>query len=101
MRASVRNPDGSEAFVDLTARAAGSGGEGTFTIGADAAASAQNLTAALAGRTVTASRRQPARATATLSGGNPASATVTVGPASRPATACRSPWVFATAPARP
>ncbi|MCF4127933.1 hypothetical protein [Methylobacterium sp. SyP6R] len=80
VRVSVRNTDGSEAFVDLTARTAGGGGEGTFAIGADAAASAQNLTAALAGRTVTGVQSaSPPGATATLSGGNPASATVTVG----------------------
>ncbi|KMO43620.1 hypothetical protein VQ03_07500 [Methylobacterium tarhaniae] len=80
VRVSVRNPDGSQGFVDLTARNAGGGGDGTFAIGADAAASAQNLTTALAGRTVTGLQSaNPPGATAALSGGTPASATVTVG----------------------
>ncbi|SFU53722.1 flagellin C-terminal helical region [Methylobacterium sp. 174MFSha1.1] len=80
VRVSVQNTDGSQGFVDLTARAAGSGGDGTFTIGADAAASAQNLTAALGGKTVTGVQSaNPPGASAALSGGIPASATVTVG----------------------
>lgn len=80
VRVSVQNADGSQGFVDLTARAAGSGGDGTFTIGADAAASAQNLTAALGTKTVTGVQSaSPPGATAALSGGTPASATVTVG----------------------
>ncbi|UHC17799.1 hypothetical protein LRS73_08025 [Methylobacterium currus] len=80
VRVSVQNPDGSQSFVDLTARAAGQGGDGTFAIGADAAASARNLTASLAGKTVTGVQSaNPPGATAVLSGGTPASATVTVG----------------------
>ncbi|AWN53546.1 flagellin [Methylobacterium sp. 17Sr1-1] len=80
VRVSVQNPDGSQGFVDLTARAAGSGGDGTFTIGADASASAQNLTAALGAKTVTGVQSaNPPGAGAALSGGIPASATVTVG----------------------
>ncbi|KMO36189.1 flagellin [Methylobacterium aquaticum] len=80
VRVSVRNPDGSQDVVDLTARAPGRGGDGTFTIGADPVASAQSLTAALAGRTVTGVQSaSPPGATATLSGGSPASATLTVG----------------------
>ncbi|MGX7704875.1 hypothetical protein [Methylobacterium sp. Gmos1] len=80
VRVSVQNADGSQSFVDLTARAAGQGGEGTFTIGADAAASAQNLTAALGARTVTGVQSaSPPGASAALSGGTPAATTVTVG----------------------
>ncbi|MET7242418.1 hypothetical protein ABZT49_03550 [Methylobacterium sp. EM32] len=80
VRVSVQNPDGSQGFVDLTARAAGIGGEGTFAIGTDAAASAQNLTAALGGKTVTGVQSaNPPGAGVALSGGTPASATVTVG----------------------
>jgi flagellar hook-associated protein 3 FlgL len=80
VRVSVQNADGSQSLVDLTARAAGSGGEGTFAIGADAAASAQNLTAALGAKTVTGVQSaNPPGASATLSGGTPAATTVTVG----------------------
>ncbi|GJD62140.1 flagellin [Methylobacterium frigidaeris] len=80
VRVTVQNPDGSQGFVDLTARIAGSGGDDTFTIGADGAASAQNLTTALAGKTVIGIQSaNPPGASAALSGGTPASATVTVG----------------------
>ncbi|TGE00040.1 hypothetical protein [Methylobacterium nonmethylotrophicum] len=80
VRVSVQNADGSQGFVDLTARAAGSGGENTFAIGTDASASARNLTAALAGKTVVGVQSaSPPGATAALAGGTAASATVTVG----------------------
>lgn len=80
VRVTVQNSDGSQGFVDLTARTAGSGGDATFAIGADASASAQNLTAALAGKTVVGVQSASAPgATATLSGGTPASFAVTVG----------------------
>ncbi|AWN45638.1 hypothetical protein DK419_04300 [Methylobacterium terrae] len=80
VRVTVQNADGSQSLLDLTARNAGSGGDGTFAIGADAAASAQNLTAALAGRAVVGVQSgSPPGATATLAGGTPASATVAIG----------------------
>lgn len=80
VRVTVRNADGSQGFVDLTARAAGTSGDDTFAIGADAGESARNLTAALAGKAVVgAQSASPPGAAAALAGGNPASATVTVG----------------------
>ncbi|BAQ46070.1 MULTISPECIES: hypothetical protein [Methylobacterium] len=80
VRVTVRNADGSQGFVDLTARAAGTSGDDTFAIGADAGESARNLTAALAGQAVVgAQSASPPGAAAALAGGNPASATVTVG----------------------
>ncbi|KMO17714.1 hypothetical protein [Methylobacterium platani] len=80
VRVTVQNTDGSQGFVDLTARNAGQGGAGTFAIGDDAAASAQNLTASLSGQTVVgAQSANPPGVAAALAGGNPASMTVTVG----------------------
>ncbi|WP_289052930.1 hypothetical protein, partial [uncultured Methylobacterium sp.] len=80
VRVTVRNADGSQGFVNLTARAAGTSGDDTFAIGADAGESARNLTAALAGQAVVgAQSASPPGAAAALAGGNPASATVTVG----------------------
>ncbi|BCM83305.1 hypothetical protein [Methylobacterium indicum] len=90
VRVTVRNADGSQGFVDLTARTAGAVGDDTFAIGADAATSAQNLTAALAGKSfdgksftgkavVGAQSANPPGAAVALSGGTPASASVTVG----------------------
>lgn len=85
VRVTVRNADGSQGFADLTARAAGTSGDDTFAIGADAGDSARNLTAALAGKTfagkavVGAQSASPPGVAAALSGGTPASATVTVG----------------------
>ncbi len=55
-----------------------------------------------AGRTVTGVQSaSPARRDGDAVGRQSGLGAVTVGPVSRPATACRSPWVFATAPARP
>ncbi|TNC07859.1 hypothetical protein FF100_30920 [Methylobacterium terricola] len=80
VRVTVQNADGSQGFVDVTARTAGTGGEGSFAIGADAEASARNLAAALAGKTVLGVQSAGAPgATAVLAGGTPASMTVTVG----------------------
>ncbi len=85
VRVTVRNADGSQGFVDLTARTAGAVGDDTFAIGADAATSAQNLTAALADKSFTgkavvgAQSANPPGAAVALSGGTPASASVTVG----------------------
>lgn len=80
VRVTVENADGSQSLLDLTARNAGSGGDATFAIGADAAASAKNLTAALAGKAVIGVQSgSPPGATATLAGGTPAAATVAIG----------------------
>ncbi|GJD49621.1 hypothetical protein OPKNFCMD_2354 [Methylobacterium crusticola] len=82
VRVTVQNPDGSQGFVDLTARA--TGGAGSFAIGADAAASARNLAAALGGQTVVgAQSATPPGVAATLAGGTPGAATLTVGAALR------------------
>ncbi|MGY2052193.1 hypothetical protein [Methylobacterium sp. JK268] len=80
VRVTVRNPDGSQGFFDLTARTApAAGSQNTFAIGADAAASAANLTAALGGRAaVGAQSAAPPGAVATLTGGTAASVSVSV-----------------------
>ncbi|WP_018261502.1 hypothetical protein [Methylobacterium sp. WSM2598] len=83
VRVTVQNPDGSQGFVDLTARSGPAGGDG-FAIGADAAASAANLSAALTGRQVAGVQvigvqsAAPPGASAALGGGSPASVSVAV-----------------------
>ncbi|MFE1601301.1 hypothetical protein [Methylobacterium sp. ID0610] len=80
VRVTVQNADGSQGFVDLTARTApAAGSQNTFAIGGDAIQSAANLTAALGGRTVAgAQSAAPPGVAATLSGGTAASAALTV-----------------------
>ncbi|WP_298967595.1 hypothetical protein [uncultured Methylobacterium sp.] len=79
VRVTVENPDGSQGFVDLTASSDPKAGAGSFRIGANAAESAANLTAALGGATVTGAQSgTPPGVSAALSGGSAASAAVAV-----------------------
>lgn len=80
VRVTVQNADGSQGFVDLVARTApAAGAANTFRIGASAAESADNLEAALAGQVpVGLQSAAPPGASASLTGGTPASVAVTV-----------------------
>ena len=79
VQVSVRNPDGSQSLVDLTARTAG-GQENTFAIGDSFVASVKNLAAAVAPGTVIGFKIGDSASTVVAFGSStPAAATVTVG----------------------
>lgn len=79
VRVSVNQADGSQTFVDYTARTATTGATNEFVIGADAAASGASLKTALGTSQIAAAQSSsPLGVTATFNGGTAASTTLTV-----------------------
>ena len=79
VRLSVNQPDGTQSFVDYTARTVVTGAANEFKIGLDKAETLANLTKAVGTQEVAAAQSQsPPGVTVALSGGTAASASLTV-----------------------